>query len=144
MSLHHGPADLCDNYFTVSFILVRFQASSQASLRFCLRANLTSKMNICVVQSVFRNNFSKVSFIPAVYRKGYMTPFAGIRPSPFAPIAFLLALARVVQKQVSFRPRTRTWNLLLRRQTPYPLGQPEYRELRFEQAISALEDALGG
>ena len=43
MSLHHGPTDLCDNHFTVSFILLWFQAPSQASLRFCLRANLTSK-----------------------------------------------------------------------------------------------------
>ena len=34
MSLHHGPTDLCDNHCTVSFILLWFQASSQASLRF--------------------------------------------------------------------------------------------------------------
>ena len=43
MSLHHGLTDLCDNHFTDSFILAWFQASSQASLRFCLRAPLTSK-----------------------------------------------------------------------------------------------------
>ena len=43
MSLHHGLTDLSDNHFTDSFTLPWFQASSQASLRFCLRANLTSK-----------------------------------------------------------------------------------------------------
>ena len=42
MSLHHGLTDLCDNYFTDSCVLAWFQASSQASLRFCLWAPLTS------------------------------------------------------------------------------------------------------
>ena len=41
MSLHHGLTDLCDSHFTDSFVL----ASSQASLRLCLRAPLT--MNEC-------------------------------------------------------------------------------------------------
>ena len=40
MSLHHGLTDLCGNHFTDSFILPWFQASSQASLRFRLRAKL--------------------------------------------------------------------------------------------------------
>ena len=43
MSLHHGLTDLCNNHFTDSFILAWFQASSQASLRFCLWGPLTSK-----------------------------------------------------------------------------------------------------
>ena len=44
MSLHHGLTDPCDNHFTDSSIFSWFQASSQASLRFCLRAKLTSKL----------------------------------------------------------------------------------------------------
>ena len=46
MSLHHGLTDLCGSHFTDSFILAWFQASSQASLRFCLWAPLTSKRNV--------------------------------------------------------------------------------------------------
>ena len=46
MSLHHGLTYLCDNHFLASFILPWFQASSQASLRFCLRADRTSKGDI--------------------------------------------------------------------------------------------------
>ena len=42
MSLHHGLTDLCDNHFTDRLILPWFPASSQASLRFCLRAKLIS------------------------------------------------------------------------------------------------------
>ena len=40
--LHYGLTDLCSNHFTDSFVLPRLQASSQASLRFCLRAKLIS------------------------------------------------------------------------------------------------------
>ena len=46
MLLHHGLTDLCGNHFTDSFILAWFQASSQASLRVCLWAPLTSKQQL--------------------------------------------------------------------------------------------------
>ena len=56
MSLHHGPTDLCGNYFTVSFILLWFQASSQASLRFCLRALLLKKC----LEGFYMQNFDRL------------------------------------------------------------------------------------
>ena len=34
---------MCNDHLTVSFILLWFQASLQPSLRFCVRADLTSK-----------------------------------------------------------------------------------------------------
>ena len=54
MPLHHGLTDLRNNYnhFTDSYILPWFQTFYQASLRFCLWAELTSKpyMPFCAIQ----------------------------------------------------------------------------------------------
>ena len=57
MSLHHGLTDLRDNILTCYITMLYFpwfQATYQASLRFCQRANLTIKIVqivLCCAQS---------------------------------------------------------------------------------------------
>ena len=67
MSLHHGLTDPCDNHFTDSFIFSWFQASSQASLRFCLRAKLTSKP--AMAKPLTQTSAADIDTVSEIYSK---------------------------------------------------------------------------